>query len=352
MTGNVPFPIVPKAPAGLYDLDVGTDDLLSPPRLPDPPSPATVKPKTDVFSEGTPPAALPGTPFPPPESGPPGAYYRKVISNPSADLLGISTAGVLPTPTFDPARQTPSGPLDIPDVYLGGTSASGEEVDCGLSWERVVASPGHPLFTDLPSGTDGGDAAHQFQQVGKQWVDGAGHPVPANDPRIAQMKPDFAYHPYWRVTPSAQKSLAGNRDASDTHYTYLYPGQSFTMAFQVGADGKAALTVDSSHGVSFAVHFDAQGFAGQARSFKRAISIDQVGGEARRKVAPTASTLTQGGWSSVMLKKVLGDPVPLTPAQGHAVAGSDTRPQFESIYKVSSNSPNGGELLDILPPHS
>jgi hypothetical protein len=310
------------------------------------PTPAATKP--DRFDP------TPATPFGAPASGPPGAYYRKVVSGMSAALAGIHGTGVLPTPAFDSKRVSKTaGPQDVPDVYLGGTSAKGAEVDCGLAWNQVHDANARPLFTDNASGTDGGpngpDKAHQFYQVGQAWYQEGGQRLAARDPRIKKLTPDFAYHPYFR-TDYQGKNAAGNHDPSDHRLVYYYPGQAFKMQFSVDPKGAATLSVNSPTGPSFAAHFDAPGFGGSARSFKRCIAIDQFGAEKAKHVVPTQTSLTGGGWDSVGLLPAAGGPeLPLTAQRGTLVGGSDTLGRYGSIYRPSRVNAAGGEYVDITP---
>jgi hypothetical protein len=250
----------------------------------------------------------------------------------------------LPRPTFDPARQTANGPKDVPDVYLGGTSAAGAEIDCGLSWDRVHDDSGRPVFTDLPNGCDGGDAAHRFVLVGQNFVDGNGKPV---DPSVAkQLQPDCAYHPYFRTDFRGQ-NVWGNRDPSDHHLTYLYPGQPFSMKLSVDQDGKAQLDI-ASPSTQYAAHFDAPGFANVQRQFKRVISIDQTGNE-NQPVQPTKSTLRGGGWNSVALVRTDGSTQAMVPGHGTLIGGSDQLGRYSDIFKPSNVNTMGGEWISITP---
>ncbi len=293
--------------------------------------------------------------FAKPISGVEGAYYRKVMSNSSRELNGVKTSGVLPTPTFDPARQTKDGPLDIPDVYLGGASSKGATLDCGMTWERVHSS-GRPLFTDTANGSDGGKPEHQFHKAGQSYVDGHGVTLESNDPRLAQMKPDFAYHPYFR-TDFHGVNTPGNHDKDDATLKYFYLGQAFTMNLNVDDKGKAVLAITSQvgssphdkPGPSFAAHFDAPGFADASRQFKRAISIDLEHNEGKVP-AKTGSTLSNGGWNSVLLTKFDDTTTPLTPAHGELYAGSSQLKGYSHIFNISNVNAMGGEWVSITPP--
>ncbi len=123
------------------------------------------------------------------------------------------------------------------------------------------------------------------------------------------------------------------------------------MGLAVGQDGKSVLSVDTPEGTHFQGHFEAPGFADSARAFKRVISIDQEGQEGQ-PVAKTGTTLTHGGWNTVTLDRVDGSSTPFTAGHGKIIAGTDSLPSYGSIFHVTQTNAQGGEWVDITPPHA
>jgi hypothetical protein len=283
-------------------------------------------------------------------NGESGAWYRKVQSGSSSSNQGIDTRGVLPTPTFDPSRVDATGASrDVPDVYIGGHSSRGGEIDCGLSWSRVQDDSGHLMFTDVASGSDGADPVHRFFQRGQQWLDGTGQKLDAHDPRLSKLKPDFAFHPYFR-TAGGGKNVWLNHEPGDTHQTYFYPGQHFSMKLNVDKAGKAQLDISAPGGDSFRAHFTAPGFgSGSARSFKRIIAFDQAGNEGKA-TQPTSATLTNGGWDAVRLIKFDGSSAPLSAKNATLVIASDQSHVYDRAFRVTKSNDQGGEWLALTPP--
>jgi hypothetical protein len=128
-----------------------------------------------------------------------GAWFRKVVGPRGEKFDGIEGWGVLPTPSFDPAREHSAapgeeayktGPLDRPDVYLG-LSAEGAEVDAGLIWDHVY---------DL-QGRDTGA---------------------------------FAYRVYWRTSKGGWQNPAVG--AADN--IYLRPGDRFALTLRARPGGR------------------------------------------------------------------------------------------------------------------
>jgi len=276
-----------------------------------------------------------------------GAYFRKVESLPDALAVGIRGRLVLPQVSFDddrdfsPAPGQPGfweGPLDRPSVYLGAHTAA-KEVDAGLVWDRVYDAEGRPTYTDLAGGSDGRDPRHRLlaaQAAGQK------------------LRPNFAFRPYWRTT-SGSGNQWHNPPAGDPRY--FYPGETVVMTLRVRPDGTLRLDMRAEGGGGlFTAVFRQDGFdAGQARSFKRVVSIDQfrVSAGARRgnegsDAQPTRARVRGARWLKV---SVLGEArsVFLSGKLCQEVAGSDTSPRYGDIFAVRP-LPEGGEDLDITPP--
>ncbi|UPT72814.1 MAG: hypothetical protein M0D55_12885 [Elusimicrobiota bacterium] len=199
-----------------------------------------------------------------------GAWYRKVTG--AKGYVGLEAWGVLPRPSFDPARAKhvpvagepahAAGPLDRPDVYLG-LHAESAEVDCGLIWDQVHDAAGR----------------------------GTGR---------------YAYRVYWRTS----KGGWGNPAPGAADDLYLEPGERFALTLTAEPAGRARLAVRRAGRRAAAAYvFDVPGLLAsdgtlKPLSFKRVHSIDQFRLDARgarrgnegRPALPTRTRLEGGRW--------------------------------------------------------
>jgi hypothetical protein len=256
-------------------------------------------------------------------SGPEGAWYRKIESVESPEFDGITVAGVLPSPSFDPGRmhvpgpgerEYTRGPLDSPSVYVG-LHAGRTEVDAGLKWDHTYDAGASP------SGT-------------------------------------FAFRVFWRVRDDAGDSWR-NPAPGSAQDVYLLPGDDFAMTLRVDAGGRARLDVRGG-GQSFATTFPLAGLGAGGRpaprSFKRVAAIDQfredrglrVGNEGRPAIA-TRARMTGGRWSSVELLAGARRP-PLTGALARDARSADETDRYRSIFPSAGLDARGGEGIDVIPP--
>jgi hypothetical protein len=300
----------------------------------------------------TAPATMPGiacdTPFRVETHGR-GAYFRKVESLASLTDAGIRGQVVLPSVEFDSTRfLTPApgqpayweGPLDRPDVYMGAHT-SAKEVDAGVTWDRVYDEQGRPAFTDLPSGSDGRDPSHRFSVAE---LDGK------------KLQPDFAFRPYWRTT-LGNGNQWHNPPVNDPYY--FYPGETLVMTLRARGDGTMRLDIRTTGGTGrhFTTVFQQDGFdAKTSRSFKRAVSIDQFRivngarqGNEGQDVQPTGTKVHGAQWSEVTLLDAQGATY-LGGSNCQEAAGPDTMKDYANIFSIILGE-NGGETLDITPPH-
>ncbi len=136
-----------------------------------------------------------------------GSWFRKISSTDTLAFDGITASGVLPQPTFDPARlhepakgeaDYTEGPLDSPGVYLGA-HADRREVDAGLKWD------------------------HRYDEQGR-------------DTGV------FAWRVFWRVA-SPDGNVWANPKPGAPEDLYLKPGQRFSMTLTVRPNGTARLDV-------------------------------------------------------------------------------------------------------------
>ena len=342
----------------------------------------------------TPRSASPTTPLPPPpaatgpkplkspgfavdKNGIAGAYFRKVMTDSSKANVGLRATGTLPTPTFDPRRQFVSpngmddfktGPLDRPSVYMGG-HAGGNELDCGLTWDRVYDSQRRATYTDCANGSDGRDPAHRFVRgmdgAQQTLVDGNGKVVAKGLAEVAEklksLRPHFAFRPYWRTTGDGNNTW-NNPGAGTPQNLYFYPGEKLVMNVQEGGPDKVRMDI-RLEGSAVQQHstqvFDQQGFGvGKARSFKRIMSVDQfrvVDGERKgnekQPVIKTSTTLAGGRWDEVTVSRRDGTTRPMTGAGFTEVRGRDLASRYGEVFKLSGFTDRGGESLQLVPLH-
>ncbi len=304
-----------------------------------------------------------------------GAYYRKVTSSTDRGNRGIHGTGLLPTPHFDPSRYKvagagqplhTSGPLDRPSVYMGGHVGL-QEVDAGLTWDRVYDAKGRPTLTDSASGTDGGDPKHRFvvipaqngkpQQIISGELDKNGKNIVVAQgldclAKMVELRPDFAFRPFWRTTtPGGEGNIWHNPPKDSPSNMYFYPGDRFSMQVSVGGRDKVRLDITRHGDVEdrFSQKFVQPGFGrGQPQSFKRVNSIDQVGGE-RGSVMPTRTSAEGASWDEVTLLRLTGKDLPMTGASFLEIGGFDTQDHYEKVFNRSLPNKNGGERLNIYP---
>ena len=254
-----------------------------------------------------------------------GAWFRKVESAAGVSARGIEAWGVLPKPSFDPAREHEaapgeepykSGPLDRPDVYVG-LGADGAEVDAGLIWDHVY-------------GADGRD-------TGK-----------------------WAYRVYWRTSGGGWENPEPGADDDLT----FKPGERFALTLTASADGTARLAVRragaraASRAYSFAVPGLVSANGGlKPASFKRVHSIDQFrlengrrrGNEGRPALA-TAATLSGGRWEGAHLLLEDGERRALAGSAATVVRGPDAAGIYASVFPSAGVGEGGGEEMSVYPP--
>lgn len=256
-----------------------------------------------------------------------GAWFRKVVSPEGAQFEGLEAWGVLPSPSFDPAREHAaapgeepykSGPLDRPDVYLG-LHADGAEVDAGLIWDHVYDA----------SGRDTGE---------------------------------FAYRPYWRTS----KGGWSNPDKGASDNIYLRPGDRFALTLRALPDGSARLSVRRAgdDGASAGWQFAVPGLLGadgalKPLSFKRIHSIDQFRlenglrrGNEGRPALPTRTTLHNGRWEGAHLLKSDGTRAAFSGSLATPARGQDAASRYGKIFPAAGIGKSGSEEMRILPPRS
>jgi len=339
-----------------------------------------------------------------------GAYFHKIVAPARPDAHGIRVEGQLPEVILDPRRfavggvvagdpvaatrrvleggsldtamgrlnDWRTGPLDKPSVYLGGR-AGGQEADVGLSMDRVYDPAGRAVFTDLASGSDGRDPAHQFvfDSGARALKNGRGDVVAAGDDAVKQfmidhsMQPSYAFRPYWRASPSepgttnwnnppvtaagaADWATRANHTGTPPTNAYFYPGEHFAMNVREAGTGALRLDIrgngDDSAIPAFGVGIRASSFGkGSATEWKRISSIDQKGNEGR-PVTPTSSMAIGMVWEkSEVLLGANRTPTPLSSLSPTQVRGRDLADS--AIYDRTFNIDvvNGRETVTIRP---
>ena len=254
-----------------------------------------------------------------------GSWYRKITSVDGPDFDGISVAGVLPHPHFDPARMhTPAadekpytaGPLDSPGIYIGA-HAERRETDAGLKWD------------------------HRYDAQGR-------------DTGL------YAWRLFWRVAAPGEHTW-NNPVPGSAQDIYLNAGDGFALTLTVRPDGTARLDVHGEGGTANAsVVFPLDGFwdgpKRLPRRFKRVHAIDQFVQEAdgRRKgnegspALPTNSTLSGGRWNSVTLLGARR--TPLTGRLAVEWRSGDTAGDYREVFPGKNPDAAGGEDIVIHPP--
>lgn len=332
-----------------------------------------------------------------------GAYFYKVMSHARTDASAIEGAGVLPLVRIDPAREHPPafslgedeymrGPLDVPSVYMGGNA--GTELDAGLSWSRVLDGGLRPLWTDLPTGSDGRNPRHRFALVlGKktlQAVDGKGDVYDLYRPdghfvgnadelageRVALLRPDgsvvtssvalqpdFAFRPFWRTevrtATGAFENRWANPEPGDAGFIFLYPGEHYSMRLAVAGPERVrlAIALENDPRVSLDVTFEQARFGtGAAIRWKRVNSIDQfrvLASGARKgnedwSVIPTRTAVTGARWNECALV-VGGARVPVMGPSFIEARGVELASRFGQVFRTTDFTAQGGESIDIEP---
>ncbi len=249
-----------------------------------------------------------------------GAWFRKVESAAGVSARGIEAWGVLPKPSFDPAREHEaasgeeaykSGPLDRPDVYVG-LGADGAEVDAGLIWDHVY-------------GADGRD-------TGK-----------------------WAYRVYWRTSRGGWR----NPEPGASDDIYLEPGERFALTLTVAPDGTSRLAVRRAgrRAAARAYEFPVPGLSGKPFAVKRVHSIDQFrleGGKRKgnegRAAIPTAASLSGGRWEGAHLLLEDGERRALAGSAATVVRGPDAASIYSSVFPSAGVGEGGSEEMSVYPP--
>lgn len=246
--------------------------------------------------------------IPPAESLPcfAGAYYRKAVSSVD-EWDGLDTTVRLPIPLYDLSQVKPATghPLDNASVYLGG-SASGQEVDAGLTWSIIREKNG------------------SVSSVGK------------------------AFRPFWRVTQWA------NAPAEPRYY--YYPGDVIRLSVYTPEAGKLTMEVEvverteaskenlralgtEEFDAFFTTTFDANGFGpGQLQEFKRVNGLDQFGNEGK-PVRPTRTRIEEAEWIGAWLLRD-GERLPFTAARYTDMRCPDST---HIVVRETENTAQGGE---------
>jgi hypothetical protein len=256
-----------------------------------------------------------------------GAWFRKVVGPRGNGFEGIEGWGVLPEPSFDPAREHAAapgeeayktGPLDRPDVYLG-LSADGAEVDAGLIWDHVYDA----------SGRDTGE---------------------------------FAYRVYWRTSKGGWR----NPEAGAADDLYLRPGDRFALTLRARPDGSARLSVRRAgrDAASAAYACAVPGLVAadgtlKPLAFKRVHSIDQFrleGGLRRgnegRPALLTRTKLGGGRWEGAQLLGADGSRRALAGGLATVARGADASSRYGSVFPEAGVGAGGAEEMVVLPPRS
>lgn len=254
-----------------------------------------------------------------------GAWFRKVVGPEGVEVDGLEAWGVLPKPSFDPARAHAavageaayiSGPLDRPDIYLG-LHADGAELDAGLIWDHVY--------------------------------DGA-----------KKDTGEMAYRVYWRTKGGGWK----NPEVGAADNVYLRPGDRFALTLRANADGTARLAVRRAgkRGASVAFVIPVPGLLGadgklKPRAFRRVHSIDQFrldgglrAGNEGHAAIPTATTLKDGRWEGAHLLMADGTRRAFSGDLATPAYGADAAERYGSVFPAAGVGEGGAEEIVVLPP--
>jgi hypothetical protein len=289
-----------------------------------------------------------------------GAYFRKLVTRESAQITGIRAEGALPLVSFDPDRyytaqdgkDYQTGPLDRPSVYMGAGSPS-NELDCGLTWDRVYTSSGMAVLVSSQSArfTLAKDKSALYGSDGAKLASGG----KAAAAKIAELKlkPELAFRPFWRTTGMGEPSWH-NPQVGAPDNVYFYPGEKIKMAVNFVDGGRFRLEISAGER-SFSVTFAQKGFQGK-RAFKRINSIDQFRlvdgvrqGNENREVIPTKTRVTGALWTSTAVLRGSAAPAAFTGVNCMEQRGRDTAARYADIFRASGWTDNGGESLDIIP---
>jgi len=287
-----------------------------------------------------------------------GAYFRKLVTRESAKITGIRAEGTLPVIVYDQERyytapggmEFQTGPLDRPSVYMGASSPS-NELDCGLTTDRVYTSSGMAVLVSSAAARFTLDRVSGALYGADGVKLASGMAVAAKITELG-LKPETAFRPFWRTTGMGEPAWH-NPAVGAADNLYFYPGEKIKMAVNYLGGGNFRLEI-SAEGRAFSVTFAQKGFD-RKRSFKRINSIDQfrvadgarVGNE-NRDVIPTGTRVTGAAWTGTEV---------LSGAKAAAFTGDscveqrgrDTAGRYADIFRVSGWTDKGGESLDIIP---
>jgi hypothetical protein len=289
-----------------------------------------------------------------------------VIGEAATEAVGIHVDAVLPTIAIDHDRwfetdeqglDYQDGPLDRPSVYLGGT-ASGVEVDAGLSWDRVYDPSGRPTWTDrLGAGSDGQSNDHRFS-VGDDDVvrDGNGKERARG---LRGLVENFAFRPFWRAEGSWHNPAVGS-DAN----VYFYGAETIRMQLKASGPAKLELVINSDDvpARSFSIDWSVSGWGvGAPQAWKRVSSIDQftvqngkrVGLEtAGLDVLPTRTRAYAMRWAEVKVISAAGATLFHLDCDRKAVIGADALwlTSYGDVFRLVDQNPSGAESIWIVPP--
>ncbi|MDO8804681.1 MAG: hypothetical protein Q7R35_09615 [Elusimicrobiota bacterium] len=290
-----------------------------------------------------------------------GAYFRKLVTREGAKITGIQAEGALPLVSFDPDRyytatekkkDYQTGPLDRPSVYMGANSPS-NELDCGLTWDRVYTSSGMAVLISSQSArfTLAKDKDTLYGGDGAKLASG-GKAVAAKIAEL-KLKPELAFRPFWRTTGMGEPSWH-NPTVGAPDNVYFHPGEKIKMAVSFAGGDNFRLDISAGER-SFSVTFAQKGFQGK-RSFKRINSIDQFRvvdgvrqGNENRSVIPTKTRVTGALWTSTMVLRGSAAPAAFTGVNCVEHRGRDTAARYADIFRASGWTDNGGENLEIIP---
>jgi hypothetical protein len=295
-----------------------------------------------------------------------GAWFYKVATMESSKQdIGIQVIGKLPDIKLDPKRNFDKkghftdGPLDRPSVYLGG-KVGGQEVDAGLTWDKVYDSNG----------------------VAKKGEDN---------------KDLFAFRPFWRSAKwnNPNKNHSDEKDpkgCAEKHRQdlpkecslkniYFSPGEEIEMSLkQIQAKGekmKIRMVIKNKTDPSkcLIVCFDHTGIKSNGSTWKRVNSIDQFksepcendpkqmcrkGNERKPgedpknvKVLSTESTAMDARWESVKILHSNGKSEALKPKVNAQVLVGGEFCNDENLRQKSFRDgeidDKGGQKLSISP---
>lgn len=177
--------------------------------------------------------------------------------------------------------------------------------------------------------------------------------------KLSQLKPNFAFRPYWRTTHQGDNKWHNPPLGSEN--LYFYPGEKLKLTVKEQGKGKdnVTLRIERQAGASFETRFSQDGFGeGKPQAFKYVHSLDQfkeVNGqrlstEGGDKIA-TASSLKGVSWKPFLIGQD-GKHLKMDQSNSIQVGAADTSSSLEQRHQIFTSDAQGQHIQPTKPANS